>query len=82
MTDPDSLSILDNTDTLILDALRYTSHPTHMNVEEALAFVEQIKPKRTILTNMHIDLDYEALNKQLPDNVEPAYDGLKIQYTN
>jgi len=80
VTDPASLSILTDIDTLILDALRYTSHPTHMNVEEALAFVEQVKPKRTILTNMHIDIDYEKLNKQLPDNIEAGYDGQKINY--
>ena len=81
VTDPQSLSILQNTDTLILDALRYTAHPTHMNVDEALAFIEQIKPKRAFLTNMHIDIDYETLNNQLPDNVEAAYDGLQLQYS-
>ncbi len=81
VTDPASLSLLENVDTLILDALRYTAHPTHMNVDEAIAFVEQIKPRRTILTNMHIDIDYAGLNSTLPDHIEAAYDGLTIRHT-
>lgn len=79
VTEAASLSLLKDVDTLVLDALRYTPHPTHMNVEEAVAFAKQIQPKRTILTNMHIDIDYESLNRELPDNIEAAYDGLKIQ---
>ena len=81
VTDPISLSLLENADTLVLDALRYTEHPTHMNVEEALAFIETIKPRRAILTNLHTEIDYASLSSSLPDNVEAAYDGLKIEYT-
>ncbi len=75
---PESLHALADLDVLVLDALRYTSHPTHMNVEEALAFVEKVKPKRTILTNMHNAIDYAELSAQLPDGIEAAYDGLTI----
>lgn len=81
VTKPVSLNVLQNTDTLILDALRYTPHPTHMSVEESLAFIQQIKPARGILTNMHVELDYQALSDQLPGNVEAAYDGMTISYS-
>jgi len=81
VTDSASLHALDNIDTLILDALRYTPHPTHMNVEESVAFMQQLKPARGILTNMHVELDYKELNDQLPDNIEAAYDGMTISYT-
>ncbi|MEM7256443.1 MAG: MBL fold metallo-hydrolase [Pseudomonadota bacterium] len=74
----ESLELLQHLDVLVLDALRYTSHPTHMNVEEALAFIEQVKPQRAILTNMHNALDYDTLQAELPAGVEPAYDGMQI----
>ena len=55
---------LEGLDVLILDALRYTPHPTHFSVSEALALIERVKPKRAILTNLHTDLDYETLRRQ------------------
>jgi phosphoribosyl 1,2-cyclic phosphate phosphodiesterase len=69
---------LEGVDTWIVDSLRHTPHPTHANVETALAWIAQVKPKRAILTNLHFDLDYEALRKMLPAGVEPAYDGLAV----
>ena len=60
----------------VLDALRYRPHPTHASVEQALAWIERVRPERAILTNMHIDIDYETLRRELPQGVEPAYDGL------
>lgn len=73
-----SLRFFDGLDCLILDALRYRPHVSHFNVEQALAVHEQVRPKRTVLTNLHIDLDYETLIAETPDSVEPAYDGLEI----
>ncbi len=81
VTEASSLAALTDINTLILDALRYTPHPTHMNVDEALAFMQDINPTRGILTNMHVDLDYSELNRQTPDHIEPAYDGMTISYT-
>jgi phosphoribosyl 1,2-cyclic phosphate phosphodiesterase len=75
---PTSLTALSDLDVLVIDALRYTSHPTHMNVEEALTFIEKVKPERAILTNMHNAIDYAELSAQLPPGVEAAYDGLQI----
>ena len=62
----------------IVDALRYRPHPTHATVEQALGWIERVKPERAILTNLHVDLDYETLKRELPDGVEPAYDGLSF----
>ena len=75
---PDSVPVLRDLEVWILDALRYAPHPSHFSVEDALGWIDRIRPKRAILTNLHSDLDYETLRSQLPDNVEPAYDGMKI----
>jgi phosphoribosyl 1,2-cyclic phosphate phosphodiesterase len=66
-------------DVLILDALRYTPHPSHFSVDEALAFIARVRPRRAILTNLHTDLDYDELHKRLPPGVEPAFDGMQIK---
>ena len=63
----------------IVDALRYRPHPSHFSVDDALGWIERIKPGRAILTNLHADLDYEELRARLPSNVEPAFDGLTIE---
>ncbi|WP_210482955.1 MBL fold metallo-hydrolase [Microvirga antarctica] len=73
-----SVEMLRDLDILVLDALRYTPHPTHFSVEEALDLIADVKPRRAILTNLHTDLDFETLRAQLPANVEPAYDGLQF----
>lgn len=64
----------------ILDALRWRPHPTHAHVERALEWIAQVRPARAILTNLHIDLDYADLAKKLPEGVEPAYDGLRLEH--
>ena len=62
----------------IIDCLRYKKHPSHFNLEEALRLSSLLKPKKTILTNMHTDLDYGKLKKILPKNIIPAYDGMTL----
>lgn len=62
----------------VVDALRYQPHPSHFSLADALAWIERIRPRRAILTNLHSDLDYEALRAQLPPHVEPAYDGISV----
>jgi phosphoribosyl 1,2-cyclic phosphate phosphodiesterase len=74
----ETLKHLANLDVWIIDALRYVRHPSHFSVEEALSWIKRIKPKRAVLTHMHVDLDYEALAKELPASVEPAYDGMVL----
>lgn len=75
----ETLPLLEGLDVWIVDALRYTTHPSHFSVEEALAWIARLRPKRAILTHMHMDLDYETLRRELPDGVEPAYDGMRIE---
>ena len=65
-------------DTMIVDAMRYTPHPTHAHVELALSWIARVKPRRAILTNLHVDLDYDRLAAELPPGTEPAYDGMVI----
>lgn len=63
----------------IVDALRYTPHPSHLSVAGALSWIERMAPERAILTNLHSDLDYDTLRAQLPLNVQPAFDGMRFE---
>jgi phosphoribosyl 1,2-cyclic phosphate phosphodiesterase len=76
---PESAAALGGLDVWIVDALRYTPHPSHFSLAEALAWIERLKPRRAILTNLHADLDYEKLRSELPANVEPAFDGMTFE---
>jgi len=75
----DSMEQLMGLDLLIIDALRYARHPSHFSLEETLATIAQLKPKHSVLTNLHIDLDYDTLRRNLPKGIEPAYDGMKLE---
>jgi phosphoribosyl 1,2-cyclic phosphate phosphodiesterase len=75
----ESVAAIAGIDVWVVDALRYRPHPSHFSVEEALAWIERIRPRRAILTNLHSDLDYDNLRAKLPAGVEPAYDGLTIE---
>ena len=77
----ESLPHLANLDLWIIDALRYTTHPSHFTLDEALGWIERMKPRRAILTNLHTDLDYATLGRILPKHVSPAYDGMIIETT-
>ena len=70
---------LEGLDLWIVDALRYTRHPSHFSLKEALAWIERLKVKRAILTHMTADLDYETLKRELPAHIEPAFDGMVIE---
>jgi phosphoribosyl 1,2-cyclic phosphate phosphodiesterase len=76
---PEAMAALAGLEVFVVDALRDRPHPTHAHVERALAWIDQLKPARSILTNMHGDLDYAALAARLPPGVEPAYDGMVIE---
>lgn len=75
----ESILALSGLDVWIVDALRYALHPSHLNLDEALAWIARIKPRRAILTNLHTDFDYDVLRRKLPLFVEPAYDGLTFE---
>jgi phosphoribosyl 1,2-cyclic phosphate phosphodiesterase len=69
---------LENLDLWIIDGLRYTGHPSHFSVNDALSWIGRFRPRRAVITNMHSDLDYEVLRQSLPPDVIPAYDGMRL----
>jgi phosphoribosyl 1,2-cyclic phosphate phosphodiesterase len=73
--DEAALDAVRGCDLWIVDALRWTPHPTHAHVDQALSWISRAQVKRAVLTNLHIDLDYETLFASLPNGVEVAYDG-------
>lgn len=64
--------------TLVIDSLRRSPHPTHFNLDEAVEIINELRPQRAVLTNMHVDLDYQTLRRELPDHIEPGFDGMRI----
>jgi phosphoribosyl 1,2-cyclic phosphate phosphodiesterase len=71
---------LRNLDTLVIDCLQYRFHPSHLSMEQAMSWIERFAPRHAILTHMHIPLDYETVMAETPPHVEPAYDGLTVEY--
>ena len=78
--EPETELLLQGLDVWVVDALRYRPHPSHFHVDKVLEWVERLKPKKTILTHMHVDLDYDLLSQYLPETVEPAYDGMSFAF--
>ena len=75
-----SWKLLEGLDTLVLDALRFQPHPTHFSIQEALAVVERLKPRRTLFTHLSHDLDHGPTESLLPANVGLSYDGLAVEF--
>ena len=72
------LKFFKNLNYFIIDCLRYLKHPSHYNLEEVINLSKLLKPKKTILTNLSNEIDYNEIKKKLPKNVIPAYDGLTV----
>lgn len=70
---------LEGMDLWIVDCLRVAPAPTHAHLEMTLSWIERFKPKRAVLTHLSHDFDYRKLKSELPDGVEPAYDGMEIE---
>lgn len=68
-----------NLNYLIIDCLKFIKHPSHFNLDQCISIHYNLKPKKTILTNLSYDLDYNYLTKNLPSKIVPAYDGLNIK---
>lgn len=73
--------VLSGLDCWVLDALRRTPHPTHAHLALSLEWIARAAPRRAVLTNMHIDLDYQTVEEETPAHVTPAYDGMILRYT-
>lgn len=76
----ESIPLLANLDVLIIDALRREPHPTHSHLENSIALVERLNPRRAFFTHMSHDLDHAATDATLPPHIRLAYDGLKITF--
>ncbi len=74
----ESVALLAGLDVWIVDALRRTPHPSHFHLDETLQWIERIRPKRAILTDMHTDMDYATLRDSLPDHIVPAFDRMSF----
>ena len=75
-----SKNLLRNLDYLVIDCLRIKPHPGHFNLDAAISISKELKPKKTILTNLHVELDYKKLKKILPSNITPAFDGMSFNF--
>lgn len=76
----DSVPLLADLDVLVIDALRRQPHPTHSSLENSIALVEKLKPRRAFFTHMSHDLDHDATNAVLPPHIRLAYDGLQLTF--
>ena len=76
---PETISSLQGLDVLVLDCLRFRAHPTHLWVDKALRYIEQIKPRRTFFTHIAHDIKHARDSARLPPGVEFAYDGLVVE---
>lgn len=63
----------------VVDALRYKTHASHLNLEQSVQLIGEVGVPQAVLTNMHIDLDYDTLCVDLPDHIRPAFDGMRIE---
>jgi len=76
---PESWEAVAGLDVWVLDALRRDPHPTHSHFEQSLAWIDRAQPKQAVLTNMHIDLDYQTVCDETANHITAAYDGMTIE---
>lgn len=74
-----SLGYVSDLDTWIVAALRHTTHPSHFSLGETIEWAQRLKVRHTILTHMHVDMDYQNLCDTLPEGIEPGYDGMQVR---
>ncbi|HVV27383.1 MAG TPA: MBL fold metallo-hydrolase [Rhizomicrobium sp.] len=78
--DDAAFAALEGVECWIVDALRRAPHPSHAHLARTLEWIARVRPKRAILTDMHIDMDYDTLRRELPAGVEPGYDGMVVSF--
>lgn len=74
-----TVDLLGGLDVLVIDALQYKPHPSHLSLAESLAWIDRLRPKRAVLSHMHTPLDYETVLAETPGHVVPAHDGMAIE---
>ena len=75
----ETIEYLTSLDCWIVDALQYKEHISHFSVSESVEWVNKLKPKSAVFTHMHIPLDYQTLKSELPEHIQPAYDGMVLE---
>ncbi len=75
----ESFELLYGLDLLIIDCLRFKPHKTHAHLDKVLIWIDELKPKKSVLTHMNYDVDYDHINSLLPSNCEAAFDGLILE---
>ena len=75
----ESFELLYGLDLLIIDCLRFKPHKTHAHLDKVLMWIDELKPKKSVLTHMNYDVDYDHINSLLPSNCEAAFDGLILE---
>ena len=76
----ETIPMLGNLDYWIVDALQYRVHLSHFAVVQTLEWIGKLKPRHSVLTHMHTPLDYAILSEELPEGVEPGFDGMVIEF--
>ena len=76
----ESFELLEGLDLWIVDALQIKPHGTHAHLEKTLGWIERLKPRRAVLTNLHNSMDYRTVSKLLPEHVVAAYDGMELSF--
>lgn len=77
---PDTVEKLAGLDLLVIDTLQYRFHPSHLSLVQSLGWINRLQPKRAVLTHMHVPLDYDVVQNETPDHVEPAYDMMRLEF--
>ncbi len=70
---------MQNLEYLIIDCLQFREHGTHANFDKTMGWIDELKPKKAILTNLHTVMDYQKLDAMTPKNVTPAFDGMVLE---
>jgi phosphoribosyl 1,2-cyclic phosphate phosphodiesterase len=75
----DSLHLLRDLEVLVLNGLRDRPHPTHLSIQEAVAIIDKVRPRRAFLTHLSHEISHDAASRLLPPGVAIAYDGLTVR---
>lgn len=75
-----TVSRLQGLELLVIDALQWRTHPSHLSLGQAMDWIAKLKPRKAVLTHMHVPLDYAAIMAETPDHIEPAYDGMVLEF--
>ena len=76
----ETIGKLTGLDMLVIDTLQYKFHPSHLSLEQSLGWIARFSPKRAVLTHMHTPLDYETVLRETSEHIEPAYDGMRLEF--